>query len=132
MAPANAALNEPFYLNIWLYNPHFIHSQIVVAFRECLDYYNSTFDKSSIKKNFPSHLYGSVPDIQALNWELAIDSDHYWLSELLDDISTGFKSTQKVEAIKSKAYECETVKLSYGEDTVYKVRVGDVWLGGVE
>ncbi|MDN4617549.1 hypothetical protein QCD85_05535 [Paenibacillus sp. PsM32] len=27
-------LNEPFYLKIWLYDPNFISSQIVVAFRE--------------------------------------------------------------------------------------------------
>lgn len=46
-------LNEPFYLKIWLYNPNFINSQIVVAFRDCLDYYDNTFDKSNDKNHTP-------------------------------------------------------------------------------
>jgi len=124
-------LNEPFYLKIWLYNPNFINSQIVVAFRECLHYYDNTFDKSNDKKAFPSHFYGDIPGLQELNWELAIDSDDYWLSDLEEDISLGFRSGKDIEAIKNKAYKYATVKLSFGEDTVYHVRVGDVWLGEI-
>jgi len=34
---------EDFYLKLWLYDPHFINSQIVVAYRNCLDFYDETF-----------------------------------------------------------------------------------------
>ena len=124
-------LNEPFYLKIWLYNPNFINSQIVVAFRECLNYYNNTFDKSNDKKAFPMHLYGSIPGLQNLKWALAIDSDDYWLSDLDEDINLGFRTNKDTETIKNKAYKHETLKLSSGEDIVYKVKVGDVWLGEI-
>lgn len=122
-------LNEPFYLKIWLYNPHFINSQIVVAFRECLNDYDNRFDKSNDNKAFPSQLYGRILGLQEFKWEHAIDSNDYWLSDLQEDIGLGFKTDKDIEAIKNKAYKCETVKLSTGEDTVYNVRVGDVWLG---
>jgi len=124
-------LNEPFYLKIWLYNPNFIHSQIVVAFRECLNYYDNTFDKSNDNKAFPSHLYGKIPGLQEFEWELAIDSDNYWLSDLQEDIGLGFRTDKDIEAIRNKAYKHETVKVSFGEDTVYNVKVGDVWLGEI-
>ncbi|WP_042163504.1 hypothetical protein [Paenibacillus gorillae] len=122
-------LNEPFYLKIWLYNPHFIHSQIVVAFRECLNFYDHTFDKSTDHKAFPANLYGGILGLEQLKWELAVDSEDYCLSGLQEDIELGFRTAKDMEAIQRKAYKCETVKLSFGEDTVYNVRVGDVWLG---
>ncbi|WP_235338458.1 hypothetical protein [Paenibacillus wulumuqiensis] len=125
------SLNEPFYLKIWLWHPNFIHSQIVVAFREYSDYYNNTFDKSNDLKVFPSHLYKRVPGLEEFKWELAIDSVDYWLSDLQEDIGMGIRTDKDIEAIKSKAYKCETVKTSAGNHTVYNVKVGDVWLGEI-
>ena len=124
-------LNKPFYLKIWLYHPNFIHSQIVVAFRECFDYYDNTFDKSNEYKVFPLHRYKSISGLQEFKWELAIDSVDYWFSDLQEDIGMGIRTDKDIEAIKNKAYKCETVKLGISEDTVYKVRVGDVWLGDI-
>lgn len=43
--------NEEFYLKIWLYDPNFINSQIVVAYRDCLDFYNKTFKKGKETRN---------------------------------------------------------------------------------
>lgn len=122
-------LNEPFYLKIWLYHPNFINSQIVVAFRDCLHFYDNTFEKSNDKKAFPSQLYGKFPNLHNFKWELALESEYYSLSELQDDVGLGFRTNKSIEAIKNKAYKRETVKISTGEDTVYSVRLGDVWLG---
>ena len=124
-------LNEPFYLKMWIYNPHFINSQIVVAFRECLHYYDNTFDKSNDNQTFPSHLYGKIPSLQQFEWELTVDSDKYWLSELQADIQLGIGTVGDIEAVKNKAYKTETMKLSYGWDTIFNVKVGDVWLGEI-
>lgn len=124
-------LDEPYYLKIWLYHPHFINSQIVVAFREALHFYDHTFDPGNDNKAFPTQLYGTVPGLQPFQWELAIDADRYWLSDLQEDINWGFKTEKDIEAIQDKAYASETVRSGAGEDTVYKVRVGDVWLGEI-
>ncbi|MFD1954845.1 hypothetical protein ACFSL6_11890 [Paenibacillus thailandensis] len=122
-------LNEPFYLKIWLYDPNFIQSQIVVAFRECLNFYDQTFEKSNNKKAFPCVRYGNITSLQLFKWELAVDSTQYLLSELLEDKRLGYMTEKDIEAIQKKAHKVETVKFSMGEDTVYSVKVGDVWLG---
>ncbi|GGG52719.1 hypothetical protein GCM10010918_01720 [Paenibacillus radicis (ex Gao et al. 2016)] len=70
--------------------------------------------------------------LEPFKWELAIDSVDYLLSSLQEDIDLGFRTDKDIEAIQNKAYKCETVKLSPGEDTVYNVKVGDVWLGELE
>lgn len=123
------ALKEPFYLKIWLYDPHFIQSQIVVAYRECLNFYELTFDKSSDHRAFPLQRYGRIPGLSPFHWELAIETEHYWLSELHEDQRLGIKTDKEIEAITRKAYKVEAVKASADEDTVYSVRTGDVWLG---
>lgn len=122
-------LNEPFYLKIWLYHPNFIHSQIVVAFRDCLHFYDNTFEKSNDKKAFPSQLYGKIAGLQDFKWELALESEYYRLAELQADVSMGLRTDKSIEVIKNKAYKHEIVKVSTGEDTVYSVKLGDVWLG---
>lgn len=122
-------LNEPFYLKIWLYHPNFIHSQIVVAFRECLHFYDNTFEESNDKKAFPSQLYGKIAGLQDFKWELALESEYYRLAELQADVGLGFRTNKSIEVIKNKAYKQETIKVSTGEDSVYSVKLGDVWLG---
>lgn len=126
-----SGFNEPYYLKIWLYHPHFINSQIVVAFREALHFYDDTFDPGQAAKAFPAQLYGGVPGVPQLTWELAIDADRYWLSDLQKDMEWGFSTEKDIEAIQNKAYASETITLSDGEDMVFKVRVGDVWLGEI-
>lgn len=124
-------VNEPYYLKIWLFDPNFIHSQIVVAFRDCLHFYDQTFDQSKEKKAFPAPKYKGVEGLQALTWELGIETNDYWESELQDDIEQGLMREKDIQAIRNKSYSSETVTTSYGIDTVYKVRVGDVWIGEI-
>ena len=124
------AENEEFYLKMWLYDPDFMRSQIVVSYKYCIDYYNNTFDKHPIVKPFPIHTYASLEDkLSLFQWELHIDADEYWDSELIEDIELGFKTVTEVEDIKSKSYQTKKIQLSYGDDTRYRVDTGDVWLG---
>jgi len=85
-------LDEPFYLKIWLYNLHFINSQIVVAFRECLHYYNNTFDRNNENKSFPFDIFGDRQSLEYFDWQLHIDSDNYCLSDLQEDIELGLRN----------------------------------------
>lgn len=122
--------NENFYLKIWLYEPGFISSQIVVSYKDCIDYYDDTFDKNPIKKTFPFHKYEALKDKLALfDWEPHINDEKYWDEELKEDIESGFRTKDEVNEIINKSYRSEKVRLSYGDDILYKVNVGDVWLG---
>jgi len=80
---------EDFYLKLWLYDPHFINSQIVVAYRNCLDFYDKTFKRRQENKEFPFDKFHSLRDkLEQFEWDLHIESDYYdendlneWLEE---------------------------------------------------
>lgn len=122
-------LNEPFYLKIWLYDPNFISSQIVVAFREQLHFYDHTFDLSPIQKDFPVYQYGKALYIQKFEWQLAIEADYYSLSELNEDIALEFRTEKEVKCIQNKAYKQESIQSKNDENVLYSIKMGDVWIG---
>lgn len=122
--------DENFYLKIWLYEPDFISSQIVVSYKDCINTYNDTFDKNLTVKKFPFYKYESLKDKLALfDWEAHIDTEMYWDEELKEDIVTGFRTKDEINEIINKAYKIQKIKLSDGDDVLYKVNVGEVWLG---
>lgn len=121
--------NEDFYLKIWLYEPDFISSQIVVSYKDCINAYNDTFDKNHITKKFPFHKYESLEDkLSLFDWEAHINAETYCNEELKEDIVSGFRTKDEVNEIINKSYKTEKVKLSYGDDVLYKVNVGDIWM----
>ncbi|NPC91863.1 hypothetical protein HOO54_06350 [Bacillus sp. WMMC1349] len=118
--------DEDFYLKIWLYEPDFISSQIVVSYKNCLSYYDSVFDPNTTKKRFPFHKYKSIKDkLTLFEWKACIDADMYWAEYLKEDIDLGFMTENEVRGIINKSYKTE----NYHNDTLYKVNVGDVWVG---
>ncbi|WP_410981780.1 hypothetical protein [Bacillus cereus] len=122
--------NENFYLKIWLYEPDFMKSQIVVAYKDCVKFYDDTFDKQTNEKTFPFHKYESFKDKLALfEWEAHIDVDVYWGGELKEDMNLGFKTKDEVDEIINQSYKNEKIKLNDGYDILYNVNVGDVWVG---
>lgn len=56
-------LNEPYYLKIWLFEPNFMDSQIVVAIGDRAEYYERIFNKSILLRKHRLHQYGLEPDI---------------------------------------------------------------------
>lgn len=122
-------LNEPFDLNMWVYDPNFIYSQIVVAFRDQLHFYDHTFEPSPIEKGFPVHLYGKRLAIEKFEWKLAIEADYYLLSELNEDIGLGFRTEKEIKNIQNKAYKQVTIQSNSSENLLYSVQMGDVWIG---
>lgn len=46
--------------------------------------------------------------------------------ELIEDIESGLRTEAVVNEIRKKSYETERIKLSYGNDVLYKV---NVWVG---
>ncbi|MFB9326192.1 hypothetical protein ACFFSY_09735 [Paenibacillus aurantiacus] len=124
------ATGEPFYLKIWLYSPNFVHSQVVCAVGDALNYYDDTFDKGTVRKEFPTK-FSNLPNIESLEWELCLDSITYWDSELKENIAEGYETISSYNNIVQRSYASGQMKLSYGNDTYYKIKVGDVWLGSL-
>ncbi|PFW90112.1 hypothetical protein COL32_00720 [Bacillus pseudomycoides] len=122
--------NEDFFLKIWLYEPDFISSQIVVSYKDCINLYDDTFDKHTITKAFPFHKYESLKNKLALfEWEAHINADQYLKEDLKENIELGFSTEDEVNEIINKAYKTEKINLNYENDVLYKVNVGDVWVG---
>lgn len=120
---------EDFYLKIWLYEPNFIRSQIVVAYKDCLDFYKHTFDKNPTPKTFPLEKYKSSEEqLSRFQWELHIAADDYWASDLKEDIDLKLRTVVDVEKIIHQSYRMEKIQ----NDVIYKVNVGDVWVGSLK
>ncbi len=122
---------EPFYLKIWLYEPNFILSQMVAAYRNRLHFYNQHFQPApAASKPFPFASTGKLGEqLQQLDWQLCIQEELYWSNELQDNITAGLRTEAEVQRLIERAYATEMMQYGGEEQTVYKVRVGDVWLG---
>lgn len=55
----------------------------------------------------------------------------YWETELKDNIVDGYETLQNYNMIVENSYESGQMSLSYGDDTYFKIKVGDVWVGSI-
>jgi hypothetical protein len=125
--------DNEFYLKIWLYEPNFIESQIVVAYKDCLNFYDKNFEKRTLCKKFPIQKYPFLAEKLAMfDWELCIEADVYWSYDLEENVKLGFSSEQEVSEIISQSYRID--KIEYDDETTYAycVDVGDVWVGSLK
>lgn len=127
-------LEENFYLKLWIFDPHFINSQVVAAYKDCLHFYDRTFDDGTQDKQFPFHKYTFLKEkLEMFDRQHRIDCDVYTENDLIDNIQRGWMSSGEFYAIKRKAYKVEVIQLSDGEiDKTYSVQVGDVWVGSLK
>lgn len=124
-------LGEVFYLKLWIFDPHFINSQVVASYKDCLHFYDRTFDVGTEVKEFPYHKYTYLKEkLEMYDWQHCIDCDVYTESDLIDNMLRGWMLSDEINTIKSKAYKVQVIQLSNGEDDkTYSVQVGDVWVG---
>ncbi|WP_235976322.1 hypothetical protein [Niallia circulans] len=119
-----------FYLKLWLYDPHFINSQIVVAYRNCLDFYDETFKRRQENKRFPFDKFHSLRDkLEQFEWDLHIESDYYDENDLNEWLEEGALTEKEVSRIKEKAYDAVRIKEEDGSFLQYSLDKGDVWIG---
>lgn len=126
--------NEQFYLKIWLFDPHFINTQIVVANREALHFYDNTFDTTDHDESFPFQKFTYLNEkIKKFSWKLHIDSDVYIESDLINDLKTGWRNEKEIQKIMKKAYKTENINLSKNmSDRSFSLKVGNVWVGSLK
>ncbi|WP_155592115.1 hypothetical protein [Lysinibacillus cavernae] len=122
--------NEEFYLKIWLYDPNFINSQIVVAYRDCLDFYNKPFEIRKEYKEFPFYKFHSLRDkLEQFQWDLHIEIDYYDENDLNEWLEEGSLTEKEVSKIKGEAYETIKFENEFGSYLQYSLDKGDVWIG---
>jgi hypothetical protein len=119
-------LNEPYYLKIWLYDPNFIDSEVVVALRGSLDFYDRTFNKAIDLKEFPRERYQNIKLLYMFEWEHFLDEDFYFLT--LDELTEA-----DIDKLRAKAIE-EELTFNNGSirDTCFRIKKGDVWVGSMK
>ncbi|ODG97132.1 hypothetical protein A4S05_01750 [Nostoc sp. KVJ20] len=111
---------EPFYLKIWLFEHHFINSQVVAATGDWIVGYNNTFTKSNEKRAFPFEKYKIHNfSLENFQWELHVEENYFY--EKIDQLSEA-----EINKIKQKAYRSGFLQ---NGDRYFAIKTGDVWIG---
>ena len=126
-------LGQPYYLKIWLFDPHFSKSQVVCAIGDFLNFYDITFHKpEDVDSSKLKNVRKSLPD--GFNWELHWDEYHLKENEVgepedyysLEDYRAELKNFNR----KLKRPHRTTTYSSEGEKTeYYSFKTGQVWIG---
>lgn len=111
---------EPFYLKIWLFDHHFINSQVVAATGDWIVGYNNTFIKSNDARTFTFEKYKIHNfSLENFQWELHVEENYFY--EKIDQISEA-----EINKIKQKAYRSGFLQ---NGDRYFAIKTGDVWIG---
>ncbi len=119
-------LCEPYYLKIWLYDPNFINSEVVVALRGSLNFYDRTFNKAVSLKEFPREKYQNIRVLGKFEWEQYLDEEFYFLT--IDKLTE-----TEIDKLEGKAIVGE-VTFNNGSirDTCFRIKKGNVWVGSMK
>lgn len=113
------ALNQPYYLKIWLFEPRFINSQVVCSIGDCLDFYKNTFRKSNTNDSFPLQKFEAINDrLSNYTWAQRFDDDIY----STDDLEYLFPAYRKQVLKKAIVFPTSSGDLFF-------LKEGNVWLG---
>jgi hypothetical protein len=122
------ALNQPYYLKIWLFDARFSKSQVVCAIGNEIDYYENLFYKDNQKNRFP---FQTDVNLNSFNWKQAYDEDFLFESDLNDPEYFENKSEYDDYKIWFKKQLQQTHrKINIENDKlVFALKKGNVWLG---
>lgn len=130
-------LGQPYYLNVWLFEPRFSQSQVVCAIGDRINFYENNFFKPDTDKTINIENYGSLKTkLSKLNWDYRLDEDQYDNNEIGEPESyvsrQDFEETKKwFDILLKKPHRTLKFKEPIGETTeVYLLKRGDLWLGG--
>ena len=126
-------LNKPYYLAIWLCEPHIMRSEVVCAIDERIELYSDHwFDISEKGSLIRKEAYGqSQHQFDRFNWERKKlyntheNADYNGLKEQYDKIENYYNDRRYYQRVLPKCKKIEDSK--YGK--VYYQEVGDVWIG---
>lgn len=125
---------ETFYLKIWLFEPNINESQIVCAIGEQLHFYDKTFHKPELTKEFNPKGYGHLSErLNQYKWDFHINEYALFESDYKED---KFDSREEF-LIENKYFEKELKKphraleIVQGKyiENMYMIAIGTVWVG---
>lgn len=132
-------LGQPYYLKLWLFEPHFSQSQVVCAIGDSIDFYENTFYKPDNAKVLRPDNYGTLKTrLNEFNYEHRLDEVHYDNAEIGDpelyaSIHDFEATKQWFKKLLSKPHRTVKFKEPIGEITEsYSFKKGDIWLIGKE
>lgn len=113
------ALGKPYYLKIWLFENHFVRSQVVCAVGDKANFYDHTFYKrSNVTKFEQASKYVSINQFGPFQWEQCAEVDilpiDFRTSDLYEPINE--RRILGTEIIRNKSY--------------YVIELNQVWVGG--
>lgn len=125
------------YLKIWLYEPHFIESQVVCAVGNELNFYDNTFSEGDDSKLFQTKKYGCTSNrLEQFYWQHHIEESHLENNFVgnIDEytVPQDFYETRRwFNRMLKKPHRTTP----YDEKTAdcfefYSFKVGNVWVGG--
>jgi len=112
--PRVAAEFSAFYLAVWLFEPSFGESQLVVAVEAEQDFYAHTFGPQTERPLPPE--YQQLPGVAKLRWSAHVHLAVYWPDEFAElGAWAASKPHQKIKKPNGESY--------------YAVQIGWVWVG---
>lgn len=116
-------LGEPYYLKIWIFEKDILHSQVVVSYREMLNFYDNSFGEVEKVEALPEEL--TFNNAEELQWQKGFDLISFSEEELIEDINDGLYTIEEVQSIKESANWISEIS----GDRFYVIKNGAVWLG---
>ncbi len=128
------SINQPYYLKLWIYDPKFIYSQIVVAYKNFINFYDSTFEKNDLKKEFPYEKYPRLKErLKEFQWDLYFDSEYQNESDWIKWIEDGNATDNEWNETRKKTNNVLKTKTFDGKpDLMYVRHIGDIWVGSLK
>jgi hypothetical protein len=131
------ALEKPYYLNIWLFEPRFSGSQVVCAMGTKIAHYENLFFRPAEKKLLDARSYGKLQQrVEAFHWDHCWDEDQYDNTEIGEQDAYASEEDYlctKIWFNKLLSKPHRTTKMRVPLDSVteyFSFKRGDVWLGG--
>ncbi len=128
-------IGEPYYLKIWLFDPHFSKSQVVCAIGYNISHYEQLFYKEATDKQIQLKDNGALKEeLSNFNWEHCLDEEH-----LQSDAIGKPENYSSISVYKShkKWYYNQLKKphrilKGFNEVAAFMIKKGSVWLGEVK
>jgi hypothetical protein len=115
-----------FHLQIWLFWPEFIDSQVVASIGEKKEYYQNLFQPTELQKPFPLELFQEESErIQKLKWHSSEDFNYFAESDLDEaELSTKYFK-HLIDSLQFFVRKGEDGE----EERVLFKKLNDVWVG---
>ena len=116
-------LEEEYYLKIWIFDKEFMKTQVVVAYRDRLNFYDNTFKNSADIKKMSFDKFGKILDKYS-NLEL-----EFCVWEELRFVKLDEMDETEISLMYKKQYKVSEVIINGEKDICFSKHLDNVWIG---